>query len=84
MTSLTKKVRREAQGSSYGPIIVTLAPEGIYTREKGRRTQYGPITFSHIHTMGAQLRANEIKKERAKARKERRAAKTWTKSRSWL
>ena len=75
MTSLTKKVRREAQGGSYGPIIVTLAPEGIYTREKGRRTQYGPITFSRIHTLGADMRALEIKREKAKARKERRAAK---------
>ena len=75
MTSLTKKVRREAQGGSYGPIIVTLAPEGIYTREKGRRTTYGPITFSAIHTLGARQRAIEIKTERTKARLARRLAR---------
>ena len=74
MTRLSKQVRREAQGGSYGPIIVTLAPEGIYTREKGRRTTYGPIAFSHIHTLGASLRAAQIKKERLTARKARRAA----------
>jgi hypothetical protein len=75
MTSLTKKVRREAHGGSYGPIIVTLAPEGIYTREKGRRTTYGPITFAHIHTEGARLRAVAAKLERARARLARKAAR---------
>ena len=72
MTHLYKKVAREAQAGSYGQVIVTLAPEGIYTREKGRRTTYGPITFAHIHTMGAQLRALAVKKERLTARKARR------------
>jgi hypothetical protein len=75
VTSLTKKVRREAQGGSFGPIIVTLAPEGIYTREKGKRTTYGPISFAHIHMEGARIRAIEIKHERVKARLARRAAK---------
>lgn len=75
MTSLTKQVRREAQGGSYGPIIVTLAPEGIYTRENGRRTSYGPIPFSRIHTLGADMRAIEIKRAGITARKERRATR---------
>jgi len=72
MTHLSRRVRREAQAGSYGPVIVTLAPEGIYTREKGRRTTYGPIAFSHIHTLGATLRAVQIKKERLTARKARK------------
>ena len=75
MTHLYKKVAREAQAGSYGQVIVTLAPEGIYTREKGRRTTYGPITFSHIHTLGAHIRAIEVKKERLTARKARRDAR---------
>ena len=72
MTRLNHKVAREAQAGSYGSVIVTLAPEGIYTREKGRRTTYGPIAFAHIHTLGATLRAAQIKKERLTARKARR------------
>jgi len=72
MTRLSKQVRREAQAGSYGPIIVTLAPEGIYTREKDRRTTYGPIAFSSLHTLGASLRAAAIKKERIQARKTRK------------
>lgn len=72
MTELKKRVRREAQGGSFGPIIVTLAPEGIYTREKGKRTTYGPISFAHIHLEGARAAAIEKKKQRTKARLERR------------
>lgn len=75
MTNLTKKVRREANAGSYGPIIVTLAPEGIYTREKGMRTQYGPITFAHIHTLGANIRAIEVRGERVRTRLARSAAR---------
>jgi hypothetical protein len=75
VTTLQRKVRREAQGGSYGPIIVTLAPEGIYTREKGRRTTYGPIAFSHIHTLGAMMRVAQIKKERVMARKAKRLSR---------
>jgi hypothetical protein len=75
MTSLEKKVRRETNAGSYGRIIVTLAPEGIYTREKGRRTTYGPIAFSSIHTLGAHMRAVQVKKDRTAARKARRAAR---------
>jgi hypothetical protein len=75
MTRLDKKVRREANGGSYGPIIITLAPEGIYTREKGRRTTYGPISLSSIHTQGARLRAVQVAKDRAAARKARRQAR---------
>ena len=72
MTHLSKRVRRETNAGSYGPVIVTLAPEGIYTREKGRRTTYGPIAFSHIHTLGATMRAQQVKKDRLMARKARK------------
>lgn len=75
MTHLTKSVRREAH-TSYGPIIITLAPEGIYTREKGRRTTYGPIALGKIHTLGAQMKADEIRRARAAARKARKALRT--------
>lgn len=72
MTHLSKRVARETNAGSYGAIIVTLAPEGIYTREKGRRTSYGPIAFSSIHTLGANMRAAAIRKDRLAARKARR------------
>ena len=75
MTRLYKKVARETQAGSYGSVIVTLAPEGIYTREKGRRTTYGPVSFSYLHTLGATLRAAAVKKERLTARKARRDAR---------
>ncbi len=74
MTHLRKNVARETNAGSYGPIIVTLSPEGIYTREKGRRTSYGPVSFSHIHTLGATMRAIQVKQERIAAHKLRRAA----------
>jgi len=39
--------------------VVILAPEGIYTREKGRRTVYGPRSYLALHQYCAGVQAAE-------------------------
>lgn len=41
MTTVEKsKVKREVPSRGHGRLIVTLAPEGVWIREKGRRIAY--------------------------------------------
>ncbi len=72
MTKLTKTVRREVQLALTEPGVIELTHEGIYIREKGRRTKYGPITYSHVFMLGARMKAEEAMKERRERRKLRR------------
>lgn len=43
MTDLSRKVVRRVRREG---LVVTLAPEGLYIREAGRRTVYGPTLVS--------------------------------------
>ena len=72
MTKLTKTVRREVQLALTEPGVIELTREGIYIREKGRRTKYGPITYSHVFMLGARMKAEENIRERRERRKLRR------------
>ena len=45
-------------------IVVILAPEGVYTREKGRRTIYGPRSYLALHQYCASVQAAERIHER--------------------
>lgn len=65
-------VRREVQATTSERLIVSLTPSGITTREKGRRTEYGPIPYAHLHLIGARMRAADVMKERAAKRKRRK------------
>ena len=46
-TKLEKPLEREVGG-----LIVTLAPEGIYIREKGRRLKVGPLGYGVLYQRG--------------------------------
>jgi len=77
MTRLGKTVKREVSLPSPfsafpTQLIVSLTREGITTREKGRRTTYGPIPYAHIHLLGARMKAEELIRERKARRKARR------------
>jgi hypothetical protein len=70
-TKLTKPVTREING-----LIVTLTAGGITTREKGRRTEYGPVSYRAVHTIGAKLLADgELAAKRARKRTRRSSLK---------
>lgn len=64
-TKLTKPVTRWDERDD---LVITLAPEGVYVREKGRRTRYGPLSYGALKLRCAQVNADAIRKER-KARR---------------
>lgn len=71
-TALTRPISRLVHSRREGLLVVRLAPEGLYIREKGRRTTYGPITYGMLFVQGAHLYAIEQKRQKAEARKQRR------------
>jgi len=62
-------VKREVSSDRTVELIVSLTPAGITTREKGRRTVYGPVPYGHLHLIGARMRADEIRRERKRRRR---------------
>lgn len=72
MTKLQRaaKVAREVDTGRFGDVIVTMREEGLYLRQKGRRTQYGPLSWAGLYVQAAEKTA------RATVKKPRRAART--------
>jgi hypothetical protein len=68
MTTLTKPVSRL---DARNDLIITLAPEGIYVREKGRRTTYGPLAYGALKLRCAMVNAEATRA----ARKPRRVTR---------
>jgi hypothetical protein len=56
-------------------LIITLTPEGITVREKGRRTTYGPISYGKLLLDGARLYVEAEKRRKAELRKARRLSR---------
>lgn len=67
----TKVRRRDARTG----IVVELSSAGISVREHGRRIVYGPISYGRILQMGAQMAADALLREKARAKKERQIAR---------
>ena len=60
-TALTKAVSRLIERDN---LVVTLAPEGVYVREKGKRTLYGPLAYGRLLLKAAEVNAEAIRSER--------------------
>lgn len=76
-TLVTKsKVTREVPPLSARsrPYIVTLVPEGIQLREKGRRTAY-LMPYGHAYVGAARLHADAERRRKALERKLRRGGR---------
>lgn len=71
-TPLRKAVRREVQSARHGALVVTAAAEGLYVREKGRRTTYGPLAWGQLFQLGVQASVAEQRKLKAAARNARK------------
>lgn len=56
-------VRRETRTGE----VIELRADGLYVREKGRRTWYGPISYGKLLLAGARQYVEERKKARRKA-----------------
>jgi hypothetical protein len=63
-TKLLKPVVREEPRNGY---IVILAPEGLYLREKGRRTMYGPLAYARLYLQAVRAEI-DLKKQRRNSR----------------
>lgn len=70
LTRLTRAVRREVGSVNHGPLVVMLTEEGIYLRQKARRTKY-LLPYGRAYQNAAQLFADRLRAERASARKKR-------------
>jgi hypothetical protein len=73
--TIAKPVRRCVFDAHHGELVVTMRPEGIEVREKGRRTTYGPVTYGFVFLTGARMRAEETRKQRRAQRRGGRQSK---------
>ena len=73
-TPQTRPITRPCPTRS-GTVVVRLSPEGLYVREAGRRTWYGPIPYGALLLQGARAFVAERKREQQLRRKARREAR---------
>ena len=71
MTELTRAVRRGVLTTRGQSLVVVLAPEGIWVREKRRRTSY-LLPYGIAWQHAAELYARAERKRKAEERKTRR------------
>jgi hypothetical protein len=64
MIAIAKPVRRRVYDAHHGELVVTMRPEGIEVRLKGKRTTYGPVSYGLVFLTGARMRAEETRKQR--------------------
>lgn len=65
-TRLTKAVKRVVSTREGQDLVLTLSQAGVFVREKGRRTEYGPVPYGAILMRAAQLTAHEETSRRRK------------------
>lgn len=71
-TKLTKPVSRLDERDN---LIITLAPEGVYVREKGKRTSYGPLAYGALKLRCAMVNAEATRQSRRTRRVSRNLLK---------
>ena len=74
MTNLTKTVRRRVLSARGQPIVVALAPEGIWLREPRRRTAF-LLPYGVAFQRAVSMAVEATRREKAAARKARRAGR---------
>jgi hypothetical protein len=73
MTELTRTVRRKVISQRGQPIVVAIAPEGIWLREPRRRTAY-LLPYGVAFQYAVRLHVDATRREKAAARKAKRNA----------
>jgi hypothetical protein len=72
MTHVEKsQVRREVRTARGQSLVITLAPEGAWIREKGRRTAF-LMPYGVAYTRAAMMAAEQTRRAKAEARKAKR------------
>jgi len=67
--------RATVRGLDGEALVVTMTSEGVYVRERGRRTQYGPVPYGRLYLEAARITAARRDAEKRAARKSRRNAR---------
>jgi hypothetical protein len=49
--------------------VARITGEGVYIREKGKRSEYGPVSWGAIFLRGAMLKADETMRDKPKRKK---------------
>lgn len=75
MTTLERRLRRLVQASDGRELVVDIAPEGVYIRERGTRTPYGPVPWGWIHDRAARLTAEKARSEREEKKETRKVTR---------
>lgn len=75
MTKLTGRIKREVTDVTGNPYTIEIAAEGVYIREKGSRTTYGPVGWSLIYLKGGEMKARQHRSEQDTNRKIRRVTR---------
>lgn len=66
----TRTLRREVPSLRHGPLILTIAEEGVYYREKGRRTAFLlPHGAAFQYAVGLQVQRDRAEKSAARKTK---------------
>lgn len=68
-------VRAPTSRNAWAEYVATFAPEGVYMREKGKRTMYGPVGYGAIFLKGAQRAALDLLAEKKARKASRRLAR---------
>lgn len=71
---LKSRTRRLVATERFGELVIEVAEEGLWMREKGRRTRY-LLPYGRGYQMAAELHARREAQARKDARKERRRAR---------
>lgn len=74
MTDLTRPVRRKVLTARSQPLVVALAPEGIWLREPRRRTAY-LMPYGIAFQQAVRMHVEGERRRKAQERKARRGAK---------
>ena len=69
-----KTIKRQVSTRYYGELVIRLAPEGVYLREKGRRTSY-LLPYGVAYQRAAAIEGERQARERLAARRERAKAR---------
>lgn len=72
MTNLTRNVKRKVTTTSHTPLVVTLAPEGIWLREPRRRVAY-LMPYGQAFVDAVRLHVAAERRRKAAEKKARRA-----------
>lgn len=72
-TKLDKPLTREVPRDD---LIMKFAPEGVYAREKGKRSWYGPISWTKVYYQCVQVQVNDNLAARAEKKRERKVLRS--------